>query len=148
MKQHKLKNLFKRAHNIAKLSPDSETQVGCIAVRSDGSEIGSSYNGFIPGAPDEKLPKTRPKKHNYMIHAEHNLILQCAKHGIPLNGATTVVTLSPCVSCCRQLWSVGIKTIYFEREYKDFGKQLKMKDLTLNITKVGKYTRIDLEVCK
>lgn len=147
MNPKKLDNLFQRAAKIAKLSPDSETQVGCIAIRSDGSEIGSSYNGFIPNAPDSKLPKTRATgKLKYITHAEMNLIQQCAKHGNSINGAIAIVTLSPCINCCRALWTCGIKTIYFRDEYRDFKKQLDMLDLKLNLTKVGKYVRIDLEV--
>lgn len=146
MNLKKLDNLFQRATEIAKLSHDSETQVGCIAVRPDGSEIGSSYNGFIPSAPDSKLPTTRPEKYNYICHAESNLICQCAKHGNSINNAIVIVTLSPCISCCRKLWSSGVRTIYFKDKYRDFQKQLNMLDLELKLTKVGKYVRIDLEI--
>jgi len=142
----KLDNLFARAEKIAQLSPDSQTKVGCIAVREDGSEIGSSYNGFIPGAPDSKLPNIRPEKYQYINHAEENLIRQSAKHGVAIGNSIIIVTLSPCISCCRALWTSGVKTIYFKEEYRDFHKQLKMKDLKIKLTKIDKYTRIDLGV--
>jgi dCMP deaminase len=145
MKLKKLDNLFRRAHIIAENSPDEETQVGCIIVRPDGSEIASSYNGFILGAPDSQLPKTRPQKHDYMLHGEVNAVCQAAKHGVSIEGCIALVTLSPCINCCRVLWQCGVRTIYFHQEYKDFQKQLNMLDLKFNLTKIGKYTKIELE---
>lgn len=131
MKHHKLNNYFERAYQISKLSPDNETKVGCIAIKPDGTQIGSGYNGFIKGADDDFLPKSRPKKYEYIIHAEQNLIAQCAKHGISLDGCVVICTLSPCIHCCRLLWQSGVTEIYYKEKYRDFDKQKNMKDLRI-----------------
>ena len=81
-----------------------------------------------------------------MQHAESNAVCQCAKHNGGMNNCIAIVTLSPCINCCRLLWACGIRVIYFDKEYRDFSKQLNMKDLKLKLTKVGKYTKIDLGV--
>lgn len=146
MKLTKLNALFAQAYEIAKLSPDAETKVGCIAVRDDMSVISSSYNGYIKGANDAILPSSRPQKYQYMIHAEQNLITTCAKHGTSLNGATVIVTLSPCIHCARLLFQSGVNKIYFKEEYKDFKKQLNMLDLKFNLTPVEDYVKIELEI--
>jgi deoxycytidylate deaminase len=42
---------------MAKNSPDAETQVGAIMLSEKGRLIASSYNGFLRGAPDHKIPQ-------------------------------------------------------------------------------------------
>jgi dCMP deaminase len=142
----KLDNLFKQARVVAENSHDSQTQVGSLLVNEEtGAVIASGYNGFIRGACDDNLPTTRPDKHSYVLHSELNLIINCSLHGIQTKGCFVVCTLSPCIHCCRILWQAGIRTIYFQDKYRDFDHQISMKDLQINLQKVGKYYRIDLE---
>jgi len=47
-----------------------------------------------------------------MVHAEQNLICNCARHGISMNNCVIVCTMSPCVQCMRFLWQCGITKIY------------------------------------
>ena len=71
------------AEAVSKRSHDTETQVGAIIIDEDGMIMGSGHNGFVRGAPDNELPTTRDDgKYPYMIHAEQNIISQCAKKGI------------------------------------------------------------------
>ena len=145
MKLTKLKNLFEQAYTVAKNSKDAETKVGCLIVDDRGRTLASGYNGFIAGTDDSKLPRVRPAKYEYTIHAEVNAVCQAASSSQDISGAVCICTLSPCTNCLRVLWQCGIRTVYFREEYKDFKKQLQMKDLRLNLTKVGKFVRIDLE---
>lgn len=141
----KLSNLFEQARIVAKNSHDAETNVGALLVDSNsGAVISSGYNGFVRGADDDKLPNTRPNKYAYIIHAEQNLLLNCARHGIRTEGCFMVVTLSPCAQCMRMAWQSGINTIYFDDEYRDFQDQLKMKDLKVFVDKYEGYNRIRL----
>ena len=142
----KLDNLFKQARVVAENSHDTETQVGSLLIHSNtGAILSSGYNGFIRGCNDNALPTTRPDKHFYIIHSEINLLLNSARHGIATEGCFVVCTMSPCKSCLRALWQSGISTIYFQDKYRDFDHQISMKDLQINLQKVGKYYRIDLE---
>lgn len=143
----KLSNYMKQAKIIAENSPDRQKRVGSVLVKKDGGEvIAQGYNGFIRGAPDKKLPKLRPEKYEYIIHSEQNLLFNCCRNGICTKDCFLVCTLSPCINCLRNLFQSGITEIYFEEKYKDFDKQLNMLDLEINLTKVGNYYRIDLEV--
>lgn len=149
MKQKKLDNLFKQAYVIAENSPDLQTQVGSLLVRkSDGAIISSGYNGFIRGAADKYIPNTRPEKHKYILHSEKNLIYHCARNGISMRDCFVVVTLSPCVECMKALFQSGVDTIYFETKYYDFSNQLNRLDFKINLTKIGRYYKIKLEVQK
>ena len=131
---------------IAQNSPDAQKQVGAVLVRVDGGEvIAQGYNGFVRGT-SGNLPNTRPDKYQYMIHAEENIILNCARNGIRMSDCFVVCTLSPCSNCMRRLFNAGVKTIYFKEKYRDFDKQISMKDLHINLTQIDEYYKIELEV--
>ena len=55
----------------------------------------------------------------YAIHAEQNAILQAAKLGISIDGATIYCTHQPCSVCAKMIVNVGIKRVVFERPYPD-----------------------------
>src|SRR5690606_4098459 len=59
------------------------------------------------------LPNLRPDKYPFMIHSEHNAILNCAKNGISTDGATAYITGPPCCDCLQYMYQSGIKAIYF-----------------------------------
>lgn len=120
------------ARAVASSSHDQETKVGAILIHPDtGAILSTGYNGFIRGADDNNLPKTRPDKYPYMVHAETNLIFNCARHGISTDRGILYCTLSPCVGCARSIWQAGIKEVYFKEKYRDFDKNCGMLDLQI-----------------
>jgi deoxycytidylate deaminase len=56
---------------------------------------------------------------DFTIHAEQNIISNCAKEGISLKGATMYITTSPCKMCAKLIAGVGIVKVYYAQEYKD-----------------------------
>ena len=121
IKHSKLENYYQRALVVASSSPDQETKVGALLIkRESGAVVADGFNGFCRNAPDIKLPKTRPEKYEYIIHAENNLICNAVRHGIQTDNCVVFCTLSPCVQCLRFLWQCGIKEFYFKDKYKDF----------------------------
>ena len=145
MKFKKLDNLYKKALAAADNSPDAETKVGAILINIDsGADIASGYNGFCRGCDDDNLPNTRPEKYEIMVHAEENLIFNCARHGINTSNCFVFCTLSPCTKCTRSLYQSNIKIVYFKDEYRDFQKNCNMKDLYLKLSKIGDYTKMEI----
>ncbi len=55
----------------------------------------------------------------YAIHAEQNAVIQAAKLGVSVEGATIYVTHQPCSICTRILINSGISRIVYEQEYPD-----------------------------
>ena len=50
------------------------------------------------------------------MHAEQNLVSHAARKGIPLEGSTVYVTLSPCIDCAKLLIGVKpAKIVYLEK---------------------------------
>jgi dCMP deaminase len=143
MKQNKLQLYIKRALVTSESSPDSETKVGSILIsKSTGSVISEGYNGFVRGANDEALPKERPEKYKYVIHAEQNLIYNAARNGVRTDNCYIVQTHSPCVSCARALYQSGIDTVYYKTNYPGTDQIKNLGDLKLEYTEYEEFTKI------
>ncbi len=100
------------AYLVSTRSLDAQTQCGCVLVRNNRI-IGSGYNSFVGNIKDNVLPNLRPGKYDFMIHSEHNAVLNCAKHGISCDDATAYVTGQPCFNCLQFMYQAGIRSIYF-----------------------------------
>lgn len=55
----------------------------------------------------------------YAIHAEQNAIIQAAKLGVSIDGATLYCTHQPCSVCARMIVNAGIKRVVYEQGYPD-----------------------------
>ena len=53
------------------------------------------------------------------IHAEQNLIAQCARYQIPTNGMKLFLTNSPCYICAKSIIQAGISEVYYLSEHTD-----------------------------
>lgn len=51
------------------------------------------------------------------LHAEQNAILQTAKFGISINGATLFCKMTPCRICAMMIINAGIKRVVCEKRY-------------------------------
>lgn len=98
----------------------SRLEVGATIVR-DKRIIAGGYNGSVSGdshcidegcyVVDNHCVRT--------IHAEMNAILQCAKFGVPTEGAEIFVTHFPCLPCTKMILQAGITRIYYLEDYKN-----------------------------
>lgn len=110
-------------------------QVGAIIVR-DKRILTTGYNGAPQGIPSckDRAECIREKRGIasgtcqeicYAVHAEQNAIIQAAKLGIPLQGATLYCTHQPCSICTRLIINAGITRVVYEQGYPDeFSLQL------------------------
>lgn len=109
-----------QSHLLALRSTCTRLMVGATVVR-DKRIIAGGYNGSVSGEThcidkgcymiDGHCVRT--------IHAEANALLQCAKFGVPTDGAEMYVTHFPCLQCSKQIIQSGIKALYYESDYKN-----------------------------
>lgn len=143
---HKLKYYESIARAASEGSHDIHTQVGAILIHSKtGAVMSSGFNGYVRGASDDKLPKTRPEKYEFMVHAEKNLIYNCARHGISTDECFVFCTLSPCIDCIRAMYQSGIKTVYFKDVHSSFEKSQSALDFHLMLKEIGDYYCVELK---
>ncbi|MBP6386472.1 MAG: dCMP deaminase family protein [Pseudarcicella sp.] len=112
-------NLSKRSHCI-------KAQVGAVLTK-DTRIISIGYNGPPAGTHncDEEFPEhgcERDSKGScsLALHAEQNAILYASKNGASVEGSTIYVTLSPCISCARLIYSMKIKKVFFLNSYAQY----------------------------
>lgn len=147
VKLSKLSQYFRKAYNVSVDSHDNETKVGAVLInKRTGSVVAEGYNGFIRGANDDLLPRTRPDKYPYMIHAEQNLLMNVIHNNmnVDVRECFLVCTLSPCSVCMRLLFQAGIKEVVFHEKYRDFDKHIQMGDLIVDVSKIGWYYLIKM----
>ena len=109
--------------------------VGAIIVK-DKHVLATGYNGAPAGVEScEERGECLRRKLDiqsgtrqeicYAVHAEQNAIVQAAKFGINLNGATLYCTHQPCVICAKMIINAGIVRVVYKEGYPDeFSMQL------------------------
>ena len=55
----------------------------------------------------------------YAIHAEQNAIIQAAKLGVSIDGATLYCTHQPCSVCAKMIINAGIHRVVYQEGYPD-----------------------------
>ncbi len=108
------------AQVVASRSTCPRKFVGAVIVR-DRTILSTGYNGSIRGMPhcSEEGHMMENDHCVATIHAEANAIIQAAKNGVMIDGATIYVTASPCWNCFKQIANAGIRRIVFGEFYRD-----------------------------
>lgn len=114
------------AENLAKRSHCVKAQVGAVLTK-DTRIVSLGYNGPPAGThncdlewPKDGCPRDSKGSCSLALHAEQNAILYASKNNVVMEGCTLYVTLSPCISCARVIYTMGIKKVYYLNSYADF----------------------------
>jgi len=112
-----------------------DRKIGAIIVMNKRI-LTTGYNGAPQGIPscvdkqrcirlERNIPSGTHHELCYAIHAEQNAILQAARMGIKIDGATLYCTHQPCTICTKMIINVGIQRVVYRHPYPDpFAKQL------------------------
>lgn len=104
-------------------------QVGAVIVKNK-RVLTTGYNGASSGIVSCKergvclrrelnIPSGTRHEMCYATHAEQNAIIQAAKLGVCIDGATLYCTHQPCVICAKMIINAGIKRIVYKYGYPD-----------------------------
>lgn len=112
----------------SKRSTCTRRAVGAVIVK-DGHVLATGYNGpptgmrhcDVLGCLREDLNIPSGERHELCLglHAEQNAIIQAAREGKKIDGATIYVTNKPCSVCTKVIVNAGIKDIVFAEDYPD-----------------------------
>lgn len=97
----------------SKRSKDPRTQIGACIITEKKRIVSIGYNGFPDGCSDDEFSWEREDKHDYVIHAEINAILNAT---VDLQGCTMYLHSArgyyPCSNGCAQaIIQSGIKEV-------------------------------------
>ena len=106
-----------------------DRKIGAVIVK-DKRVMTTGYNGAPAGVKTcvergeclrKKLGIPSGTRHEmcYAVHAEQNAIIQAAKLGIEINGATLYCTHQPCILCAKMICNSGIVRVVYEKGYPD-----------------------------
>ena len=111
------------AQNLSRKSHCVKIGVGAVLTK-ETRIVSLGYNGPPAGTHncDQEWPGVGCERDSkgscsLALHAEQNAILYAAKNGVPMNGCTLYVTLSPCLACARIIFTMGIRKVLFLESY-------------------------------
>ena len=102
--------------------------VGAVIVK-DRRILATGYNGVPSGLRHcaetgclrQQLGIPSGQRHEICrgLHAEQNAIIQAARFGTDIDGASIYVNTQPCVVCAKMIINAGIKEIVYQNPYPD-----------------------------
>jgi dCMP deaminase len=112
---------------VSKRATCDRGRSGCVVVR-DNHILTTGYVGAPPGLPhcDDVGHQMKSVIHEdghqtqhcvRTAHAEQNAIVQAARIGVPLLGATLYCRMTPCANCARSIIGAGIRRVCCEKRY-------------------------------
>jgi dCMP deaminase len=113
---------------VAERSTCNRRKVGAIAVK-DKRILATGYNGaprnmrdcMVAGCLRDQRGVPSGQRHEICrgLHAEQNVIVQAAVHGISIQGAEIYCTHQPCLICAKMLINCGVVAVFYESPYPD-----------------------------
>lgn len=115
------------ARAISKRGTCNRGRSGCVIVK-DNQILAAGYVASPRGFPhcDDVGHQIKKTTHEdgttsqhcvRTVHAEQNALIQAAKNGVSVNGATVYCKMTPCRVCTMLFVNAGIKRVYCERKY-------------------------------
>ena len=92
-------------------------KIGAVIVKNK-RVLTTGYNG-APANTLSCVEKGECLRRKLNIHAEQNAIIQAAKMGIAIEGATLYCTHQPCVICSKMIVNAGIVRVVYQHPYPD-----------------------------
>jgi dCMP deaminase len=125
------------AEEVARRSTCLRRQVGAILV-VNRRILATGYNGAPSGLPHcsetgclrERMRVPSGERHELCrgLHAEQNAMLQAARHGVRIEGATLYTTHHPCSMCAKMAINAGVGRVVCREDYPDdLGRELLAK---------------------
>lgn len=122
------------AADVARRSTCLKRHVGAILV-VERRLLATGYNGAPSGVPHccevgclrDEMDVPSGERHELCrgLHAEQNAIIQAAKHGVRIDGATLYTTHHPCSICAKMAINAGVVRIVCREDYPDdLGKKM------------------------
>ena len=114
---------MKMANDVATRTTCLRRGVGAVIVK-DRRILATGYNGVPTDAGGQYfylrgVPSGQRHEICRGLHAEQNAIIQAARYGINIAGATIYVNTQPCVVCAKMLINAGITEIVYQNPYPD-----------------------------
>lgn len=117
---------MRAAYFQATNSPDVSTQNGAVLVAWDGSLV-FGYNSPPLGIDHTAERLTGDDKYDWIVHAEHSVILHAASQGVSTFGATLYTPWFSCIRCAVSMVQAGVSRVVGHALYHEFASHINPK---------------------
>ena len=122
-------------------------KVGAVLVK--GRRIlATGYNGAPSGLKHcsetgclrDKLKVPSGERHELCrgLHAEQNVLLQAAMHGVSTENSSIYITNAPCAICAKMMINAGIKEVICSDNYPDSISESILKEAKISVRRFNK----------
>lgn len=135
---------MKAAFLVRERSTCLRRSVGAVLVK-DKHILSTGYNGApmklthcdSAGCLRKKLNVPSGERHEICrgLHAEQNVLLQAARHGVSVKDSVLYITHVPCAICAKMIINAGIKEVVFADHYPDDMALEFLKEADINLRK-------------
>ena len=133
---------------VSKRATCLRRHVGAVLVK-DKRILATGYNGAPSGIKHcidngdclrGKLGIPSGERHELCrgLHAEQNVLIQAALHGISTKESILYLTNQPCIICAKMLINAGIKEIIIKDGYPDKMSRSFLKEAKIKVRKIKK----------
>ncbi len=135
--------MMARANALSTKSSDWWRRVGAVLVK-DGKVILESFNSHVPsehapyahGDPRDVVQAGTSPEISTVLHAEQRLIVEAAKQGISLQGASIYTTVFPCAMCAKMIAYSGIGKCFYASGHASLDGEAVMRANGVELIKV------------
>jgi len=131
---------------VSKRATCLRRKVGAVLIK-DKRILATGYNGAPSGLKDclqigyclrERMGIPSGQRHELCrgLHAEQNVLIQAALHGISTKDSVLYLTNQPCIICAKMLINAGVKEIVMSGDYPDKMARDLLKEAGIKIRKL------------
>ncbi|MEI8349751.1 MAG: cytidine/deoxycytidylate deaminase family protein [Candidatus Omnitrophota bacterium] len=138
---------IRAAFLVSERSTCLRRKVGAVLVK-DKQILATGYNGAPTGIAHcaeggcvrQTLNIPSGQRHEMCrgLHAEQNVLLQAARHGVSVKESIIYITHTPCSICAKMLINAGVKEVIISGEYPDKMAIDFLKEAKVNMRKFKK----------
>lgn len=123
---------------LKKLAKASEAKLGGVAcfIVKDGTIISSGLNHNPTGAPMEMIVDDKLVSRPEVVHAEIAALEAAAKNEVNIDGATMMLTMSPCIKCARAIAQSEIASVHYLYEWWDAAGLAILREHNIDVKKI------------
>lgn len=98
--------LLRMAYQVATQSPDESNQNGAVLVSPGGQVIQTSFNRYPRGFKPTPAQTQRPRKYNFIVHAEQGAVL-----GVDARDCILYCPWAACTKCAQCIVESGVTEV-------------------------------------
>lgn len=123
---------------LKKYAKASEAKLGGVAcfIIKDGAIISSGLNHNPTGQPMEMVVDDKLVSRPEVVHAEVAALQAAANNQVDIDGATMMLTMSPCIQCAQAIAESDIASVHYLYDWWDAAALDILREHNIDVKKI------------